>query len=92
VTIRGDNGLNAAIMDKVEIDKVIDIIRKIDSTTDSNKLISEASALAYDQSKVPVSKKYNVIKAKRSNRKAQLDQDVADKQARLTAIQAIKDY
>ncbi|CAJ0764315.1 24817_t:CDS:1, partial [Entrophospora sp. SA101] len=48
----------------------------------------EANALAYDQSKVPDSKKYNVIKAKRSNRKAQLDQDATDKASRLAAIQA----
>ncbi|CAJ0831344.1 6075_t:CDS:2 [Entrophospora sp. SA101] len=60
------------------------------STTNQhpNKLISEANALAYDQSKVPDSKKYNVIKAKRSNRKAQLDQDATDKASRLAAIQA----
>ncbi|CAJ0647812.1 3556_t:CDS:2 [Entrophospora sp. SA101] len=60
------------------------------STT--NQLISEANALAYDQSKVPDSKKYNVIKAKRSNRKAQLDQDATDKASRLAAIQAVNNY
>ncbi|CAH1760498.1 14959_t:CDS:2, partial [Entrophospora sp. SA101] len=64
----------------------------IDQTHTNMSTTNQANALAYDQSKVPDSKKYNVIKAKRSNRKAQLDQDATDKASRLAAIQAVNNY
>jgi len=89
---QSDINLNAAVMDKQEIEKVNDIIKRIDNATDLNNLISEGEAIKYVEAKVPPAKNYTAIKKKRDNKKAQLDQDTANQKNRIQAIQVVKDY
>ncbi|CAH1762795.1 10305_t:CDS:2, partial [Entrophospora sp. SA101] len=88
----GDTNLNAAVMNEHEIDKVNDIIRRIDNETNPNNLISETAAINYTENQVPASKSHTAIKNKRNAKKNQLDQTAQDQHDRTAAIQSVTNY
>ncbi|CAJ0849659.1 21883_t:CDS:2, partial [Entrophospora sp. SA101] len=92
INILNDTNLNAAVMNEHEIDKVNDIIRRIDNETNPNNLISETAAINYTENQVPASKSHTAIKNKRNAKKNQLDQTAQDQHDRTAAIQSVTNY
>jgi len=81
--------LDASEIDRKALDKVNEILSKIEKETNPNNLPSDAEINSYGKSQVPSSKSHDQVKKLRNNKKIQLEQDTVDQKARSAAIQSI---
>ncbi|CAG8555090.1 8406_t:CDS:2 [Ambispora gerdemannii] len=82
-----DTNLDALTVDKLELDKVNEILENINKAQKLSDLPSDIDT-KYDEGKVPDSKKCDLVKGICASKRVQLNQDAVNKQARITAIQA----
>jgi len=86
--------LNALVVDRLQLDEVNKILKKINDAQIVSDLPAESdiSMTSYDQNKVPPTKNYISVKAQRTAKETQIKTTNQSKQDRAAAISHVNDY
>jgi len=86
--------LNALVVDRLQLDEVNKILKKINDAQIVSDLPAESdiSMTSYDQNKVPSTKNHTSVKAQCTVKEAQIKSTNQNKQDRAAAISRVNDY